>query len=257
MENLTKINNKKIFICIPTYNEKENIKKLVEKIFNLNLQFSIKENLKLVIIDDNSPDGTGKIADKLAKKYSIKVIHRKRKLGLGSAYIVGFKYALEKGADFIFEMDADFSHNPKDIPRFLKEAKKDYDLVLGSRKIKYGKIKNWNFWRRFCSNGAMIFSYLILGLKTKDITTGFRCYKNNVFKKIDLDNIKSNGYAFQEEMIYLCEKKNLSIKEIPITFIDRKLGKSKLSYKDIAEFFIKIIKLKLNEFTIKNKINIK
>ncbi|NCF75417.1 MAG: glycosyltransferase [Xanthomonadaceae bacterium] len=241
-----RLNSKKIFICIPTYNEKENIKKLVKKIFNLTPQLSAGENLKLVIIDDNSPDGTGKIADELAKKYSIKVIHRKRKLGLGSAYIAGFKYALEKEADFIFEMDADFSHNPEDIPRFLEEAKKGYDLVLGSRKIKYGKIKNWNFWRHFCSNGAMFFSYLILGLKTKDITTGFRCYKNKVFKKIDLDNIKSNGYAFQEEMIYLCEKKNFSIKEIPITFIDRKLGKSKLSYKDIIEFFIKIIKLKLH-----------
>ena len=232
--------SKKIFVCIPTYNEKENIKKLVEKIFDLKI-----ENLKLVIIDDNSPDGTGKIVDEMAKKYPIKVIHRKQKLGLGSAYIAGFKYALEKNADFVFEMDADFSHDPNDIPKFLKAIEQDYEVILGSRKIKYGEIKNWNFWRHFCSDGAMWFSRLILGLKTKDVTTGFRCYKKEVLKKLNLDNIKSNGYAFQEEMIYLCEKKNFSIKEIPITFVDRKFGKSKLSYKDIIEFFIKIIKLKL------------
>lgn len=238
-------NNKKIFVCIPTYNEKDNIEKLVEKIFDLIPQLSAGENLKLVIIDDNSPDGTGKIVDELAKKYPIKIIHRKHKLGLGSAYIAGFKYALEKGADYIFEMDADFSHNPEDIPRLLEKANNGYDVVLGSRKIKHGKIKNWNFWRYFCSDGAMFFSRLILGLKTKDVTTGFRCYKSDILRKFNLDSIKSNGYAFQEEMIYLCEKKNFSIKEIPIIFIDRKFGKSKLSYKDIIEFFIKIIKLKL------------
>ncbi|MEA2089054.1 MAG: polyprenol monophosphomannose synthase [Patescibacteria group bacterium] len=240
-----KNNNKKIFICVPTYNEKENIERLVKKIFDLIPQLSAGENLKLVIIDDNSPDQTGKIADELSKKYPIKVIHRKGKIGLGSAYIAGFKYALEKNADFVFEMDADFSHSPEDIPRFLKEADNGFEVILGSRKIKNGKIKNWNFWRYFCSYGAMFFSRLILRLKTKDVTTGFRCYKSDVLRKLNLDNIKSNGYAFQEEMIYLCEKKNFSIKEIPITFIDRKFGKSKLSYKDIIEFFIKIIKLKL------------
>ncbi len=228
-----------IFICIPTYNESENIKKLIKAIFGLGI-----ENLKVVIIDDNSPDGTGKIAEKLAQRFPIKVIQRPGKLGLGSAYITGFQYALQKGADLILEMDADFSHNPQDIPRFLAEIKKGYDVVLGSRKIKGGEIKNWNWWRYAASDGAMWFSRLVLGLKTRDVTTGFRCYKREVLESIDLQNIKSNGYAFQEEMIFWCEKKNFRIKEIPIIFEDRRYGRSKLSFKDIVEFFVKIIRLR-------------
>lgn len=232
----------KIFICIPTYNEAENIEKLVKKIFALKI-----DGLKIIIIDDNSPDKTGKIADELSQDYPIKVIHRKKKLGLGSAYISGFQYALKKNANLTFEMDADFSHNPKDIPRLIQEIKNGYDVVLGSRKIENGEIKNWNLWRHFCSNGAMWFSKFFLKIKTLDVTSGFRCYRVNVLKKINLDKIKSNGYAFQEEMIYLCEKKGFKIKEIPIIFIDRQLGKSKLSYKDIAEFFVKIIALKFRK----------
>ncbi|MBT4277475.1 polyprenol monophosphomannose synthase [Candidatus Falkowbacteria bacterium] len=234
-------NDKKIFICIPTYNEAENIENLIKEIFGLGI-----ENLKVIVIDDNSPDKTGEIADKLAENYSIKVIHRKGKLGLGSAYIAGFKYALKNQADLIFEMDADFSHNPKDIPRFLEEIKNGNEVVLGSRKIEQGEIKDWNLWRHFCSNGAMLFSRILLRLKTKDVTTGFRCYKREALESLNLDNIKSNGYAFQEEMIYLCEKKDFKIKEIPITFIDRKYGKSKLAFKDIIEFFIKIVRLKIS-----------
>ncbi len=234
MENYTK------FVCIPTYNEKDNIENLVKAIFGLNV-----ERLKVVIIDDNSPDGTGEIADKLAENYPVKVIHREGKLGLGSAYIAGFKYALRNGGKYIFEMDADFSHNPKDIPRLLKEAQNGYQVVIGSRKIDQGEIEDWSLWRHFASNGAMFFSRILLGLRTKDVTAGFRCYKKEVLDDLDLDSIKSNGYAFQEEMIYLCEKKRFKIKEIPITFVDRKLGESKLSHNEIIEFFIKMIKLRL------------
>jgi dolichol-phosphate mannosyltransferase len=236
MENYTK------FVCIPTYNEKDNIENLVKAIFDLNIK-----GLKIVIIDDNSPDGTGKIADKLAERYPIKVIHREGKLGLGTAYIAGFKYALGRGGKYIFEMDADFSHNPNDIPRLLKESEDGFEVVIGSRKIDQGEIKDWSFWRHFASNGAMFFSRFLLGLKTKDVTAGFRCYKREVLEDLDLDNIKSNGYAFQEEMIYLCEKKRLKIKEVPITFIDRKLGESKLSHNEIIEFFVKMIRLKFKK----------
>lgn len=227
------------FVCIPTYNEKDNIENLVKKIFNLGIL-----GLKVVIIDDNSPDKTGELAQKLSKKYPIKVIHRASKLGLGSAYIAGFKYALGRGAEYIFEMDADFSHDPQDIPRLLNEAKDGSQVVLGSRKIDKGKIKGWNPWRHFASNGAMFFSRFLLGLEVKDVTTGFRCYRRDVLENLELNKIKSNGYAFQEEMIYLCEKKGFDIKEIPIVFIDRKFGSSKLSYKDIMEFFVKIIRLR-------------
>lgn len=228
-----------IFIIIPTYNEGENIEKLIKKIFNLGIQ-----NLNVAIVDDNSSDGTGKKADELAKNFPVKVIHRPQKSGLGSAYKEGFKYALENGADLIFEMDADFSHSPQEIPNFIKTIKEGHDVVIGSRRIKGGKIIGWNIFRKFSSWGAMTISRVILNLKIYDVTSGFRCYKRKVLESIDLDKINSNGYAFQEEMIYLCEKKGFKIKEIPIIFFDRKFGKSKLSKKEIVEFFINLSKLK-------------
>ncbi|MFH1233301.1 MAG: polyprenol monophosphomannose synthase [Patescibacteria group bacterium] len=233
--------NPNIFIVIPTYNEKENIENLINQIFGLNIY-----NLNILIVDDNSPDGTGKLIQELIPKYEnfLHLIQRIKKSGLGSAYIAGFKYALEKNADLIFEMDADFSHDPKYIPDFIEEIKNGNDVVIGSRKIKGGKIKGWNLRRKFMSSGAMLFAKIILRLKTKDVTTGYRCYAKETLAQIDLDKIKSNGYAFQEEMIYQCEKKGFKIKEIPTTFIDRKLGKSKLGYKDIIEFFKTVFRLK-------------
>ncbi len=232
----------KILVIIPTYDEKDNIGPISKAVFDF------LPDSNILFVDDNSPDKTGQIADNLAKIFPIKVIHRKKKSGLGSAYIAAFDYALSNKGELIFEMDADFSHNPQDIPRFLEEIKKGYDVVLGSRKIKGGKIKNWNWQRHFASNGAMWFSRFLLGLKIYDVTTGFRCYKRAVLKSLDLKNIKSNGYAFQEEMIFWCEKKGFKIKEIPIVFEDRRYGRSKLSVKDIVEFFIKIIQLRLKNF---------
>jgi len=232
----------KISIVIPTYNEKNNIKPLVEKIFNLDIK-----NLNLIIVDDNSPDKTGKIIDQLAKKYHITPIHRRKKKGLGSAYIAGFKQALKKSADIIFEMDADFSHNPGDIPRFINAANQGYDVIIGSRRIKGGDISGWNSIRNLQSKAAATFARTLLNLKTHDITAGFRCYRKKVLQHINLDSIKSNGYAFQEEMIYLCEKKRFKIKEIPVAFIDRSQGKSKLGPKDIIEFFTTICRLKFKK----------
>ena len=232
----------KIFIIIPTYNEKENIERLSKEIFSLHIN-----DLKIVIVDDNSPDGTGKKMKELENLYPIAVIQRPKKMGLGSAYIKGFKYALENGADLIMEMDADFSHSPDEIFNFIKAIEEGYDVVVGSRRIKGGKIIGWNIFRKFSSWGAMTASRLILNLKTYDVTSGFRCYRRKVLENINLDDIKSNGYAFQEEMFFLCEKKGFKIKEIPIIFLDRQRGKSKLSGKEIIEFFITIFRLRFKK----------
>lgn len=236
------MNQKKIIVCIPTYNEKDNIEKLLTSIFNLKIQ-----GLSVLIVDDSSPDGTGELVDRLAISYPIQVIHRTKKDGLGGAYITGFKRALEDKADFIISMDADLSHNPNDIPRLLNEMKNGYDLVIGSRKIAGGEIKNWSAWRHFCSNGATWISKILLNLKTNDITNSYRCYTANTLTELNMDEIKSNGYAFFEEIVYLCEKKKFKIKEIPITFIDRELGESKLSRKEIIDFFITIFKLRFKK----------
>ena len=229
------------YIIIPTYNEKENIQELVKEIDNLNI-----EDLSILVVDDNSPDKTGEIADRLKDNYPVEVLHRQGKQGLGSAYRAGFKYCLENNAEYIFEMDADFSHKPKDIPRMLQAAQGGADLVIGSRKIKGGSIVGWNAWRHFCSDGAMFASRLILGLKTKDVTAGFRCFKAETLKKIKYEEVKSNGYAFQEEMIYRAEKAGLKVVEVPVVFLDRQKGKSKLNKKDIIDFFVTIIRLRFS-----------
>ncbi len=230
------------YIIIPTYNEAANLPKLVAQIFDLNIS-----NLNIIVVDDNSKDGTGQLADQLSRQYPLTVIHRSGKLGLGSAYIAGFNQAFEAGADIVFEMDADFSHAPKDLPRLIKEIDNGYDLVIGSRRISGGNVQGWNWRRNLQSKAAMSFARFILSLKTKDITAGFRCYTSQILKQIELDKIKSNSYAFQEEMIYLCEKKGFKIKEIPVTFIDRQFGKSKLGFKDILEFFLTIFRLRFKQ----------
>jgi dolichol-phosphate mannosyltransferase len=231
-------NMQKTVIVIPTYNEKKNIIRLIERIFHLNIP-----NLEVLVVDDNSPDGTAEYVIKLKEKFPVDLIKRKGKLGLGSAYICGFKKALEKKAQYIFEMDADFSHDPDDIISMLK-AIQSADLVIGSRKVAGGKIIGWGIVRKIMSNGAMWFSRTLLGLKVKDVTSGFRCFRSEVLKQIDLDTIKSNGYAFQEELLYRVQKKEYRIKEIPVVFVDREEGHSKLSKKDIIEFFIIMIKLR-------------
>lgn len=232
----------KTVIIIPTYNEKQNIARLIPIIFN-----TVKENLEIIVVDDNSPDNTSQIVIDWQTIYSdsIHLIKREKKLGLGSAYITGFKKALEIGADLIMEMDADFSHDPEDIPRLINACKEGADLSIGSRKIPDGKIEDWGWYRKLLSNGAMFLARLILKLKTHDVTSGFRCYKRNVLENIGIEKITSNGYAFQEELVYRTEKAGFIIKEIPVTFVDRKIGKSKLSFKDILEFFITIVRLKL------------
>jgi len=231
----------KTIIIIPTYNEAENIEKLLKEIFGLNIP-----ELEVIVVDDNSPDGTSEIVEKLKDIFPIYLIKRRSKSGLGSAYIAGFKKALALNADYIFEMDADFSHDPKDLPKMLANTI-GCDLVIGSRKIKGGKIIGWNLKRKLMSNGAMFISRLLLKLKPKDVTAGFRCYKKEVLQKINLDMVKSNGYAFQEEMLYQTQKLGFKICEVPVAFIDRKFGKSKLSNKDILEFFVVLFKLRFKK----------
>jgi len=233
----------KITIIIPTYNEKENLENIVQAVLKHDL------NIEIIIVDDNSPDGTGKIADSLAARLPVYVIHRAGKLGLGTAYREGFKKALERGADVVFEMDADFSHDPNLVPNFIEKINQDFDAVVGSRRIKGGEVVGWNWWRKFESGGAMWLSRISLGLKTKDVTSGYKCYTKKVVQFL-LDQgvgIKSSGYAFQEETIYRLEKNKFKIIEIPIIFKDRELGKSKLSKKDIVNFFATIFRLRFRD----------
>jgi dolichol-phosphate mannosyltransferase len=236
-----------ISVILPTYNEKENLEKLTVEILNVFRRNKISGNI--IIVDDASPDGTGVVAKNLSKRFSGQVffISRPKKMGLGSAYILGFKKALLLGSDFIFEMDADFSHSANDIPRFLQEAK-NYDLVLGSRYIKGGKIKNWNIVRRLVSRGGTLYAKAILGLKICDLTSGFKCFRRKVLEKINLGDIKSDGYSFQIELTYKAAKLGFKIKEIPITFSERKNGISKFSKKIFWEAVFMVWKLRFDKF---------
>ncbi|MFH1111783.1 MAG: polyprenol monophosphomannose synthase [Patescibacteria group bacterium] len=233
--------NENLVIIVPTYNEILNLSTLLLRIAQ------IKIPLTLLIVDDNSPDGTGELATKLKKQYPfVNVLSRKEKQGLGSAYRAGFAWALEKGAEVVGEMDADLSHQPEDLPKLIQAIKDGADVAIGSRRIPGGKIIGWSWWRHFTSWSAMALARLILNLKTKDITSGFRLYTKQSLQKIPWATVKSSGYAWQEELVYLCEKNNLKIVEVPITFIDRKFGKSKLHLKDVLEYFKTLWCLKFN-----------
>ena len=217
----------KVVVVIPTYNEADNLPGLVAELHALAIP-----GLSALIVDDNSPDGTGRVADKLAERLPgvIQVSHRPGKQGLGRAYIAGFTQALAAGADIIVQMDADFSHSPLAITTMLK-LMADYDVVVGSRYVSGGKLdERWSWWRRFLSWWANeVWSRSILQLKTKDITAGFKCWRRATLEGIGLDRVGSNGYAFQVEMTYLTERLGYRVKEIPIYFEDRRIGKSKMS----------------------------
>lgn len=214
-------------VVMPTYNEAENLPDMVSALFSLGL-----EGLEMLVVDDNSPDGTGDIAERLAQERpgKIHVIHREGKLGLGTAYLAGFRYALSRGADFIFEMDADFSHSPSYVPKLLEVAQ-EHDIAVGSRYIPGGGVDaNWSLWRRFLSWwGNSIYARMVLGLKVHDSTAGFKCFRRSALEILDLNKVSSQGYAFQVEIAYSCEKKGLRVGEVPIVFPDRVRGKSKMS----------------------------
>lgn len=227
----------KTLIIFPTYNEAENIRDIIGAVLN------ISPDIEVLVIDDNSPDKTYEIVENMAKENKrINLIKRERKLGLGTAYILGFKYAIEKGYDYCFEMDADFSHNPQDIPRFL-ELMNEYDLVIGSRYVSGISVVNWPLKRLLLSYFANIYARILTGCPIKDLTSGFKCYKVSALKKIDLNKLKMDGYAFQIEIHWHFWRNNLKIKEIPIIFVERRLGESKMSKRIIWQAFIFVLKL--------------
>jgi len=228
-------------VIVPTYNERENIDALLKKVFGLNL------DLGLLIVDDNSPDGTGDRVDELRTEYpQLHLLRRPGKMGLGSAYIAGFKWALgNTDAKFVFEMDADFSHDPGAITEFL-EAVKEADLVLGSRYLEGITVMNWPLSRLFLSVGANIYTRIITGMPLKDATGGYKCFRRHVLESMPLDRIKSDGYSFQIEVNYLAWKKKFRIKEIPIIFVDRMIGTSKMSRRIIWEAAFLVWKLRLS-----------
>jgi dolichol-phosphate mannosyltransferase len=222
-------------ICLPTYNERENLEPMLRALGGLGL-----EGLEVLVIDDSSPDGTGEIADRLVAELDwVHVLHRERKEGLGPAYLAGFRRALELGADLVFEMDCDFSHDPADVPR-LVEAAERADLVLGSRYVAGGGTRNWGLVRRFISRGGSLYAQVLLQLGIRDLTGGFKCYRRRVLETIDLDAIDSRGYAFQIETTYRAIRAGFSVVEVPITFADREVGGSKMSKAIVLEAIWKV-----------------
>lgn len=228
----------KTIVIIPTYNEKDNIVKLIKKINGIN------SDVHVLVVDDNSPDGTAELVkQEMKSNEKIHLIERPGKMGLGTAYVDGFRYSLERKFDYIMEMDADFSHNPEEIPNFLNEIE-NHDLVLGSRYIKGVNVVNWPLRRLLLSYFANTYTRLITGLPVKDSTGGFKCFRAEALRKVNLDNVKSNGYSFQIEMTYRLWKLGASIKEIPIVFIDRTEGISKMNKSIVYEAIFMVWKLK-------------
>lgn len=229
----------KAFVIIPTYNEKDNVSSLASAVL------AQHSDLQILFVDDNSPDGTGSLIDGLvAENERVHVLHRSGKLGLGSAYREGFKAALAMGADYLLEMDADLSHDPAMLPHFLT-AIKDSDLVIGSRYLNGVSVVNWPIRRLILSYYASVYARLVTGLQLRDCTSGFKCFRRSTIEAIDLSRMTSDGYSFQIEMNYLCMEKGLKITEIPIIFIDRHSGSSKMSGSIVREAVIMVWKLRL------------
>jgi len=232
----------RVLIIIPTYNERENVPRLVPRVL------SQHEGVEILFIDDNSPDGTGVLLDEICSQNpGVHVIHRTGKLGLGTAYVQGFKWALERNFDKVFEMDADFSHNPDDIPRLI-EASEKYDLVIGSRFVNGISVVNWPFRRLLLSLVAMLYVRVVTGLKLNDPTSGFKCYNRRVLENLNIDGIRSNGYSFQIETNYKAKLAGFTIVEIPIIFIEREGGISKMNKKIVYEAIWVVYKLRLYGF---------
>jgi dolichol-phosphate mannosyltransferase len=233
----------KNLVIIPTYNEKENVEKMLRYVFALPKEFHV------LIVDDGSPDGTADIVKKLQSEFSSQLFieERKGKLGLGTAYIHGFKWAIKNQYDYIFEMDCDFSHNPDDLIRLLEACETTCDLAIGSRYTKGGSVKNWPLGRIMMSYFASVYVRIILWLPIKDTTAGFKCYKRKVLETIKLDSIRFMGYAFQIEMKYNAYKKGFKLQEVPISFKDREEGYSKMSTKIFKEAFWGVLQMRFKK----------
>lgn len=226
-------------VIVPTYNERDNIETLIERVLCF-------PRFRVLVVDDNSPDGTGALVGAIAAgNPRVGLLARPGKQGLGTAYLAGFRRALAEGARFIFEMDADFSHDPAYLPRLQTAAETRFDLVLGSRYVRGGGTVNWGITRRMISRGGNLYAGLILGLPVADATGGFRCYRREVLETIDLDAVRSNGYSFQIEMAYRAYRAGFRIGEIPIIFPDRRVGQSKMSRRIVIEALINVWRLRL------------
>ena len=227
-------------ICLPTYDELENLEPMLRA-----LGAVLGHDDRVLVIDDNSPDGTGELADRLASELEgVEVLHRPHKEGLGPAYLAGFRRALELGAELVVEIDCDFSHDPADVPRLL-EAAGEADLVLGSRYVPGGSVENWGAVRRAISAGGSLYARLLLGVPIRDLTGGFKCFRREVLETIDLEAIHSKGYAFQIELTYRALRRGFRVKEVPIRFVDREVGGSKMSRSIVLEAIWKVPLLRL------------
>ena len=228
-------------VCLPTYNERENLEPMLRALGNA--------GVRVLVVDDNSPDGTGRLADRLAQELDyVDVLHRSRKEGLGPAYIAGFRQALADGAELILEMDCDFSHDPKDVPRLIAAAD-DADLALGSRYVKGGQVADWGPTRRAISAGGSFYARVLLSSQIRDLTGGFKCYRRQVLETIDLDAIDSKGYAFQIETTYRALRAGFRVVEVPIRFADREVGSSKMSGAIVLEAIWKVPALRIAALT--------
>jgi dolichol-phosphate mannosyltransferase len=232
-------------VVLPTYNERDNLRHALERIREVADGHRLP--LHTLIVDDNSPDGTGDLADELADEYpDVSVLHRAGKEGLGKAYIAGFRQALADGAELLFEMDADLSHDASYLPDFVRLIERGADLVLGSRYVKGGGVENWTLLRKSISRGGCLYARTVLGLPYHDLTGGFKCFRRQVLEQIDLDAIDTRGYGFQIEMTYRAHKLGFTVAELPIIFVDRKVGESKMSNDIVLEAMKNVWKLRFD-----------
>jgi dolichol-phosphate mannosyltransferase len=232
-------------VCLPTYNERENLEPMVRALGDV----LDTARDRVLVIDDGSPDGTGDIADRLAGKLAwVSVLHRAQKEGIGPAYVAGFRRALSDGAELVLEMDCDFSHDPADVARLIA-AIGDADLVLGSRYTEGGGTENWGFLRRFVSRGGCLYAQVLLGVRTRDLTGGFKCFRRTALEAIDLDAVSARGYGFQIETTYRVLRAGLRVREVPIRFVDRRVGDSKMTGSIVAEAIWRVPLLRLRALT--------
>lgn len=235
------------WLVLPTYNEAENLEPLVEA-----ARAKLPPSARVLIVDDNSPDGTGDVADRLAAEHgNVEVLHRPRKEGLGPAYVAGFHRALEGGAGLVLEMDSDFSHDPAYLPRLLEAAQRA-DVVLGSRYVDGGGVSDWGALRRAISRGGSAYARLVLGVRVRDLTGGFKCFRREVLEAIDLDAITTRGYAFQVELTYRAIRHGFKVTEVPIVFRERRVGKSKMDASIMLEAFWRLPLLRFGKGAVEN-----
>lgn len=237
------VTDKPVWLILPTYNEVQNLGPFIAAV-NQRLSESVSD-YTIVVVDDNSPDGTGKVAERMTLTYDrLQVLHRKSKDGLGRAYLAGFAVALEGGAQFVMEMDSDFSHDPRDIKRLLGPAAEGTDVVLGSRYVRGGGVRDWGVGRQLLSRAGCMYARKILGINVQDLTGGFKCFRRDALERIGLDRVVSNGYGFQIELTYRAIRQGLIVKEVPIVFTERQVGTSKMSGRIAIEAALRVPRLK-------------